>query len=197
MKRDFLKGLGIEDALIDKIMAEHGKDFGELETMKQNVTAKQAEVDELKALLATRDSDIETLKASKANGDELQKQLNELQKKYDADTKAAQKKLDDQQKEFRVTRATEKFFSTVAFSSELARKAAMQEFKDKAFQLGDDDNFVGGKEWLDNLKTTSPDAFKIDDTGKPNSPTFTNPSGNNNGSTPGGGSNTHKLPIII
>ncbi len=63
MKRDFLKGLGIEDTLIDKIMAEHGKDFGELETAKQNVTAKQAEVDELKAQLATRDSDIETLKA--------------------------------------------------------------------------------------------------------------------------------------
>ena len=170
MKRDFLKGLGIGDDIISQIMAENGKDIesakGEVETLKQSITAKDTEINGLKGQITQRDGDIETLKKSAADNAGLQSQLAELQTKYTTDTTNLKGKLAQQKQEFDTQRATEKFFSGVNFSSSLARDAAVAQFKAKQFQL-DGENFVGGKEWLDDLKKNSPDAFKTEEEPKP------------------------------
>lgn len=66
MNREFLKGLGIEDEQIDKIMAEHGKTVNKT---KDELTAAQAEVESLKTQIADRDAQLETL-SEKAHGNE-------------------------------------------------------------------------------------------------------------------------------
>ena len=70
-----------------------------------------------------------------------------------------QQKLKDQQTEFETSKATEAFFDGVEFSSQLAREAAISQFRSKAFKL-ENGTFQGGKEWLEELRKNSPDAFK-------------------------------------
>lgn len=53
MTRDFLKGLGIEDSIVDKIMAEHGA----------NIQALKNDNDTLKTKIKSYDTDIATYKA--------------------------------------------------------------------------------------------------------------------------------------
>ena len=167
MKREFLKNLGIADDAIDKIMAENGNDVNaakaETATLRQQVTAKDTEIEGLNGQIKQRDADIKTLRDSAAANEGFKTQLDELQAKYNTDTADLQKKLDAQRVEFETQTATEKFFEGVEFSSTLAREAAMAQFKAKAFKLSDG-VFQGGKEWLEDLKKSSPDAFKPEPT---------------------------------
>lgn len=163
MKRDFLKNLGIADDIIDQIMTENGNDINgtkaEVATLRQQIAAKDTEIEGLKGQITQRDTDIASLRESASANEGFKTQLEQLQTKYNTDTADLQKKLDDQKIEFETTAATEKFFEGVEFSSDLARDAAIAQFKAKAFKL-DNGVFQGGKEWLEDLKKNSPDAFK-------------------------------------
>ena len=194
MKRDFLKDLGLEADIINKIMAENGSDIqaakGEADDLKQQLAAKDTEISGLKDQIAQRDSDIETLKASAVDSESLKTQLSDLQTKYNTDTEALNQKLKDQKTEFETTKAIESFFADVQFSSHLAKEAAIAQFKAKQFKLVDG-TFQGGKEWLEELRTSSPDAFKASE--DPNSnggrqPYFTK--NQNTGANPASGGNT-------
>ena len=163
MKREFLKELGLEGDVIKQIMDENGKDVEEAkkesEGLKQQIATLTTENAGLKEQLTQRDTDLEALKNTAADNESLKTQLGELQTKYNTDTDALNQKLKDQQVEFETTRATETFFADVEFSSQLAKDAAIAQFKAKGFKLADG-TFQGGKEWLEDLKKTSPDAFK-------------------------------------
>lgn len=164
-------------ALLDIHSADIDKVKGDTESLNNQISAKDTEVSGLKEQLQQRDKDIKALQDGAKDASAIQQQLTDLQTKYNDDTKALNKKLADQQAEFTMTRATEKFFSGVEFSSTLAKEAAMAQFKQKGFKL-DGDTFQGGKEWLDQLKKDQPEAFKAADPdpngGKPK-PKFTNP----------------------
>lgn len=89
MNREFLKGLGIEDEQIEKIMAEHGKTVNKT---KDDLTAAQAEVDSLKTQIADRDAQLETL-SEKAKGNEaLLAQIEQI--KADNEAKLAEIKAE-------------------------------------------------------------------------------------------------------
>lgn len=187
MERDFLKGLGIADDAIEKIMAQYGKDItaakkAEADAQKQSISAKDTEIEGLKGQIAQRDADIKTLRDGASDAETFKKQLSELQGKYKTDTDALNKKLTDQATEFARKTATEKFFSGVKFSSSLARDAAMSQFRDKGLKL-ENDTFIGGKEWLEELKKSSPDAFAADDNPDPK-PNFGGSVKNNQGHQP-------------
>lgn len=165
-------------ALLDIHSADIKKAKGDTDALNQQITAKDTEITGLKEQLQQRDKDIKALQDGAKDASAIQQQLTDLQTKYNDDTKALNKKLQDQQAEFATTRATEKFFSGVEFSSTLAKDAAMAQFKAKGFKL-DGETFQGGKEWLDQLRKDQPEAFKAasnDDQGggKPK-PKFTNP----------------------
>ena len=93
MKREFLKEalkkLGLEqdviESTVETIMAEHGKALGESKDAASKLAEAQAEVTKLTSDIESRDKDIEKLKKSGVASEELQTQLSELQKKYDAD----------------------------------------------------------------------------------------------------------------
>lgn len=84
MKREFLKELGLADEAIDKIMAENGKD---IETHKAAAAGKETE-------LATANQTIQQLQEAVKKFDgvdvsALNKQIADLQTKYDTDIAAA------------------------------------------------------------------------------------------------------------
>ncbi|AWN07896.1 TPA: phage scaffolding protein [Listeria monocytogenes] len=78
MQREYLKGLGLEDEVINKVMAENGKD---ITAAKQQLSEVEAERDGLKSQLTQRDKDIDDLKKDSGTSEELKKQIEDLQKK--------------------------------------------------------------------------------------------------------------------
>ena len=76
MKRKFLEDLELDKDVIDKIMAENGRD---IETAKGDLTEITTERDNLKKDIAARDEQIETLKKSAGNNEDLKKQIENLQ----------------------------------------------------------------------------------------------------------------------
>lgn len=93
MKSDFLKNLGItEQSVIDQIMAENGRDVEkvrtELNTVKQQVT-------DLQGQLTTKTTELNTLKDSTKDYENLQNQITQLTTdktnlQNELDTKVAQ-----------------------------------------------------------------------------------------------------------
>ncbi|MFC6290658.1 phage scaffolding protein [Levilactobacillus angrenensis] len=90
MKREFLKGLKLEDDQIDAIMAEHGKD---VEASKSQLAELTTETESLKTQIADRDKDIKSLKKDAGDNEGLSKQLTELQDKYKTDTETLTNQL--------------------------------------------------------------------------------------------------------
>lgn len=183
MKREFLEaievnGVKLPKETIDSIMDENGKDIEAgktaLATKEQEVATLTAERDGLKTQIADRDKDIKSLREQAGNSAELNTKLTELQSKYDKDTADLQKKIADQT----LDHATEKFFSQFEFASELAKKAAVADFKAQGFKLDEKTGeFQGGKDWVEALKKSDPAAFKPE----------TNPDGDGQGDGGNGG----------
>jgi len=75
MNREFLKGLGLEDDVVDKVMAEYGKSIQELKPAKEQLESAQSEKEslekQLKELQQTLSSKDEELKVV----DDLKKQV--------------------------------------------------------------------------------------------------------------------------
>lgn len=152
---------------IAELLAKHGitvpedkskdfnNDFNNEFKPASDLTAKETEITGLKSQLKERDADIKELKKQNGNSEELNTKLTELQTKYDTDTKALEKQMED----LRMDHAVEKFFAPISFASELARKAAISEFREKNFKL-EGDKFQGGEEFIASLKKSDPAAFK-------------------------------------
>lgn len=77
MKRDFLKGLGIEDkAIIDQILDENSADIGRA---KGELDSYKTKVSELEGQIKTKDSEISTLQSKVDTIDGLNQQIAQLQ----------------------------------------------------------------------------------------------------------------------
>lgn len=153
IKRDFLKTVveGITDEQLDKIMAEVGK----TETAHNNtiaakdadIAAKTTTINTLNAQLQTRDADIEKLRQEKGADADLQKKLDELQSKYDTETKTLNEQLTAQAQQFE----TERLFAGIEFTSDYAKQGAMAAFKEKKYRW-DGKTFEGAEAFIDTLK---------------------------------------------
>ena len=129
------------------------KEFVAADAADAQKTKLESQLDGLKNQLAEHDKDLEKLKSDTSSAD-LKKQLDELNAKYDADTKALTEKLTAQEADF----AAEKLFGGYSFASERVKQSVLAEFKSKGFKY-ENGVFVGGKEYLEGLKKTEPDAF--------------------------------------
>ena len=212
MKREFLTELfkkhniEVPKEAVDAIMDENGKDLEtskkDLDKAKTDLAAEQTKAKELGDQIKKRDTDIAELQKQTATSDETKKALTDLQAKYDADTKTLQETLDNQKKEAEkqlqeqaLSHATEAFFKDLPFASELARKAAISDFKAAGLKLDDSGKFLGADDWVKQLRETDPAAFKPEDDNAANnggganrSPYFVAPSSNNGGNSgPDGG----------
>lgn len=91
MKREWLKELGLEAEVIDKIMDENGKDVNKAKSETQTLKTENAD---LKQQLATANTTITELKASNTNNEALQAKVTEYEQTIET------MKADNQKKEF-------------------------------------------------------------------------------------------------
>lgn len=176
MKRDFLKELGFEDDVIDKIMVEHGKTVNDYKTKAEKADGLEAQVADYETQIKDRDQQLEDL-GNKAKGhDELTKEIDDL-KQANKDAKA-----DYDQK-----------LHQISFDNTLEKSLAASKVKNPATVkalLNLDDIKLDGEKLLgldDQLKSIKEsDSYLFESDQSPKNPTIVNP-GN-----PGGGSNTTK-----
>lgn len=91
MKREWLKELGLEAEVIDKIMDENGKDVNKAKGETQTLKTENAD---LKQQLATANTTITELKASNTSNEALQAKVTEYEQNIET------MKADNQKKEF-------------------------------------------------------------------------------------------------
>lgn len=144
---ELLKKLGIELTADQtaQIKEVAGKEF----VSSADAAKTAAKVEELTKQLAERDKDLEKLKTDNKS-EELSKQLEELTGKY----KTATEKLAAQETDF----AAEKLLGEYKFASDRVKNSVLAEFKSKGFKY-ENGSFVGGKEFLEELKKNEPDVF--------------------------------------
>lgn len=153
MKREFLEGLGLEKETVDKIMAENGSD---LEREKAKTTAAKADLADAREKLGAAQVELDGLKQSSGDAAAVQKKLDELQAKYDTDTKALQDRLAGRDYDEAVTRAIAG--KGLKFSSKSAERAFTAALKEQKLELKDGE-LTGFDDFIKAQKEADPAAF--------------------------------------
>ena len=158
MKREELKALGLEDAVIDKIMDLNGTDIN---AVKGKLTNAEETIQTLQTTIGERDTDIQALKETAGNSGELNTKLADLQSKYDADTQ----KLNEQIQQSKVSSALE-----LALLSNKARntKAVKALIDMEKIELDENGAIKGLDEQLEALRTEN--SFLFDGEQQPKDP---------------------------
>lgn len=139
------------------------------EKFDTRVKALQEQIEGLQKQLAERDTDISDLntKLTAAQGDagktaDVQKALEELQKKYEADTKELNDRLTKQDYEFRVKeKASGLKFTSNGAKADFISKAIAQEFKISG------DTLQGYEDFVKSYRESDPGAFEPDKPAEP------------------------------
>ena len=156
MTRDFLKNLGVEDAAIDKILDENMVDIGK---EKSKTSTVQTELAAAQEQLKTAQSELEALKKSSGDASAVQKELEELQAKYDTETEQYKAQLAERDYSDAITRAIGS--KGLKFSSKSAERAFTTALKEKNLALKDSE-LEGLDGFIQEQKEADPDAFAPD-----------------------------------
>ena len=177
MKREFLKNLGIEgltDEVIEKIMKENGAD---IEAAKAKADKTQ-EIENLKSELKTTKETLEQANVQIKNFEGLDveskdKAIKEWETKYSeleanakAEREANEKKLQEQQYDFKLN----EYVNGQKFTSDFAKKAYLAELKAQGFKLDADGNFLGANEYTEKFKAANQGVFVVEETPKDPTP---------------------------
>lgn len=151
MERKFLKDLGLESEIIDKILDQHSTDIGRHKTAAD---AAQSKMQQLEQDLAKRDTDITALKSVDAA--DLQSKLDALQAQYDAEVQSRTQQEAARTYEDR----RNAFFSGVTFADEYTKRGLLSAFDEKKFVYNESEqSFAGAKEWMEQVQSAAPSAF--------------------------------------
>lgn len=96
MNREFLKGLGLDDAAIDKIMAEHGKTLNDTKEKADKADSLESQIADYKQQLADRDTQLQELGEKAKGNEELTAQINELKEQNESTKTDYEQKLQQQ-----------------------------------------------------------------------------------------------------
>lgn len=157
MKREFLEELKIDKEVIDKIMAENGKD---IEAEKQKLTTQKTELDGIKTQLTEANKQIESFKGMDIEG--IKKAADDWKAKAETAQTEAQKQIAQLQFDY-------------ALETELSKAGARNPKTIKALLKMDglknvEGNIIGLKEQLDKLKTD--EAYLFAEETDPNNPSI-------------------------
>lgn len=149
MKTEFLKGLGLDEDAIKSIMAENGKDIqlikDKLEKVEIELQTKEGLLEEVNTEIQKfKEMDIESIKTS----------AEEWKTKYETDTKALQDQLASKDYEYNANA----YLNNFKFTSDLAKKAVIADFKEKNFKL-ENGTFLGADDYMKQLQESNPGAF--------------------------------------
>ena len=173
MNREFLKGLGLDDANMDKVMAEHGKT---IESHKTKVSGLEENLKDVQGQLTQRDKDLTDLKGKAKGSEELQQQLTDLQGKYDTDKAGLEEKIKKQTFDYALERA----LSDAKAKNPKAVKALLNT---EAIKL-DGEKLLGLEEQLKTLTESDGYLFAEKDADTPPIVKGAKPAEGNKGTTP-------------
>jgi len=150
MQREFLRGLGLERDVEDRIMAEHGRTVGNLNTQ---VTNLNAEVETLTGQIAERDAQITQLSENNQGNTELQEQIANLQRDLEARDTEAQTALSNTRLDYEIR---------LGLQSAGARNvtAASALLDRNAIRFGEDGTIVGLDEQIKTIQEANDYLFQ-------------------------------------
>lgn len=154
MKREFLKGLNLEDKVIDQIMSVNGSDIENVKKSFGDVESIKTENESLKTQMAERDKDIKSLKKQAGDNEDLSNKYSELQDKYKTDTE----KLNNQLSETKLNGALDNALNTAKVRNTKAIKGLLNMDDIKLDEKG---NLVGVNDQLESLKKS--DGYLFDE----------------------------------
>lgn len=163
MKREELLSLGIEEDVVNKIMAINGKD---IEKTKQAAEKINTELENLKAELKSKDelidnanSEIEKFKSLdvegiKAQAEEWKNKYAEFENQTKAEKEAFAKQLAEKDYEFAVKEFTNKH----KFTNDFVKDAFVETFKKQGFKL-EEGKFLGAEDYIKTFGEKNPGVF--------------------------------------
>ena len=166
MKRSFLKELNLDIEIIDKIMAENGKD---IKKYKDEIEEYVSEIKELKSNAmdsaksiekAVKEKEKELRNEFSAKEEELKKAL-EKSEKFDEISKELETlKQENADKEY--LQNVEQLFidNKLDFSSKFAKEGILSKFKDKKFEVKEGKFGEEATKFIKELQESDKDAFK-------------------------------------
>lgn len=177
MNREFLKGLGLEDEAVNKVMAEYGKSVNELKEQANEVDTLKAQVEDYKEQLTARDDQLEELKKVDAEG--LQAKIDELQTANETTKTEYEEKLQQQRKDLTISNAIKLALANNVHDVDVAATLIDKE----KLVIGDNGAVVGLDEQIAALKESKSYLFVQDPkpTGGPRIFAGGNPSGGGTG----------------
>lgn len=189
MKRDFLKGLGLDDSVIDQIMDENGKDIqrekNAVNKVNQDLEKYKAENEGLKTQLSEANTQIQSFKEMDIDG--IKASAEEWKTKYETDTKALNEKIAAKDYDY----AIKDFMSQFKFIDDDVKETVINKFKAKEFKL-EEGKFLGGEDFMKDYKENHKSLFVPDEPQEP-IPQIVKPTGGNN---PGGNTNPFKFNFM-
>nr|DAM73423.1 MAG TPA: minor structural protein [Caudoviricetes sp.] len=157
MKREFLKGLGLEDTVIDQIMDENGKDINKA---NEKVKTLEAEVNNTKELLTNANKEIDSYKSMDI--DAIKKSAEDYKTKFETAEKDYQAKIS----EMEYNNKLDKYVNTLNLKNDIYKKEVISRIKEKELKF-DGDTLLGGEELVKGFKEQYSEAF-TDTKPKPN-----------------------------
>lgn len=189
MKRDFLKGLGLDDSIIDQIMDENGKDIqrekNAVNKVNQDLEKYKAENEGLKTQLNEANTQIQSFKEMDIDG--IKASAEEWKTKYETDTKALNDKIAAKDYDY----AIKDFMSNYKFIDDDVKETVINKFKAKEFKL-EEGKFLGGEDFMKEYKENHKSLFVSDEPQDP-IPEIVKPTG---GSNPPGDTNPFKFNFM-
>lgn len=154
MKREFLKSIGLtDDNIINQIMAENGEDINR---HRSDAVKARADLQEVQTRLSEVEKELDDEKAKTSNSEDLQKQLKDLQTKYDTDTKNLQEQIDKRNYIDAISKAIDD--SKLKFSSKGAETAFRNALAEKGLKLTDG-KLEGFDDFVKEQKASDPESF--------------------------------------
>lgn len=156
MKREFLKGLGLEDTVIDKIMDENGKDINKI---NEKVKTLETEVNNTKELLTNANKEIDSYKSMDIEA--IKKSAEDYKTKFETAEKDYQAKI----QEIEYNNKLDKYVGGLNLKNDIYKKEVISRIKEKELKF-DGDTLLGAEELVKGFKEQYADAF-VDTNPKP------------------------------
>lgn len=169
MNREFLKALGLDDAAIDKVMAEHGKTLNDTKEKADKADSLESQIADYKQQLVDRDTQLQELGEKAKGNEDLTAQINDLKEQNEATKTDYEGKLSAQ--------AFDHKLENTLSGAKVKNSRALKALLDMDTIKLDGDTLKGLDDQLSKLKESDSYLFepeKEPDT-DPNSPTFVTP----------------------
>lgn len=178
MKRSDLEALGLTKEQVDSIIDTNGKDIENAKaSLKSDLEAANAEIENLRTQVKDRDKSINALKESAGMSDELKAEIEKLQ----AENKTKDKAHAAEIHRLKIDAAVSSALTEAKAKSVPAVKALLKDL-DKA-QFGEDGNVIGLSEQIQALQADESTSFLFDVKSSGN-PAGATPAGNPGGNPP-------------